>query len=297
MLPKVSHALQVNLPRDSCGFRSGGSFWHIFFIFFSFFTCSGFAEQSKRMEKEMDGFNDVFFSALPGGCFPPWEWRLRASTLTSSTTSPWTSSPWTTRDTGSGSGLNFTSAFELPKCSIRLVLDFIAFLALKWEKRKKRTALIGIFNKGTAAHIHTHTQTELDPRKSPASAAAPAGRQSRFFAGGFSDVRWSRLTQLDGSGLRPALSWRSRFGTRRRRPRTLQLCGCTVGGASVLSWLKGRLRQQAEELDLRVSTLPAISSSKREGSGFDSSSDCSGVFFTTLNKSKQKMDERRNGQS
>lgn len=70
-----------------------------------------------------------------------------------------------------------------------------------------------------------------------------------------------------------------------------------MGGASVLSWLKGRLRQQAEELDLRVSTLPAVSSSKREGSGFDSSSDCSGVFFTTLNKSKQKMDERRNGQS
>lgn len=63
------------------------------------------------------------------------------------------------------------------------------------------------------------------------------------------------------------------------------------------SWLKGRLRQQAEELDLLVSTLPAVSSSKREGSGFDCSSDCSGVFFTTLDKSKQKMDERRNGQS
>lgn len=111
-----------------------------FLFFFLLFTCSGFAGQSQRMEKESRRFNKAFFLRSPGGCFPPWEWRSRAWTPTSSITSPWTSSPWTTRDTGSGRSSDFSSVSELPKCSIRLVLDFIAFSGLEWKRNEEKNS-------------------------------------------------------------------------------------------------------------------------------------------------------------
>lgn len=78
--------------------------------------------------------------------------------------------------------------------------------------------------------------------------------------------------------------------TGRTGPRTLWVCVAVVGGASVLSWLKGGLRQRAEELDLLV-WLAAPNTKVWFQLRL------LWVFFTTLNMSEQKVDERRKGQS
>ena len=132
-----------------------------------------------------------------------------------------------------------------------------------WEKKDgERTALINS-NKGTAArtqtHTHTHTSEEV-----PSVSCSYSWMLNPLLAGGISDVRWSRSTQLDGSGPQPIFSWvilgrtnalQNSVIVKVRREATL--FPPARGDINI-----SRLR------DLLVSTLPVAGTSKRDGSCF-----------------------------